>query len=89
MQLKGKYLIRKSKTKKGQKVITITGVFYPDEDFPELHENDEMWVSVININGEVKRFKDLRHGYVSPEEFLEGRGMKPEDWKQTQTQKFM
>ncbi len=87
MKLRGKYLIRKSVIANKRPVITITGVFFADE-MPDINDNDEMWVSEIEIAGKVIKFKGVAVGYVSPEEFLAGCNQRPEDWKEKITEQL-
>ena len=78
----GKFLIRKGKTSNGKKIVTITGVFNCD-DSDLINDNDEMWVAELRIIGEkMIKYKGLKHGFTSPEDFLEGNGMHPESWKE-------
>jgi hypothetical protein len=82
--LRGKYLVRKSKTDKGEDVLTLTGVFYPQNfELDEISDGDEMWVSEIHIpNGGIKFTHSLTGvDGGSPEDFLEGINQSPLCWK--------
>jgi hypothetical protein len=80
--LRGKYLVRKSKLSDGQDVLTISGVFYPQNfNIDEVKDNDEMWVSDIIISSGGIRFTDpigLDGG--SPEDFISGNNQSPSCW---------
>jgi hypothetical protein len=81
--LRGKYLVRKSKTDKGVDVLTLTGVFYPQNfELSEINDSDEMWVSEIHIpNGGIKFTNPLTLDGGSLEDFLEGNNQSPLCWK--------
>ena len=78
--LRGKYLVRIGKNSSGDKKVIICGVFNPiDFDINTIHDNDEMWISDIIINGGIK-FSDSKDT-CSPEDFLEGTCQLPDNWK--------
>lgn len=81
--LRGKYLVRKSKLKNGDEVITLSGVFYPQNfNVAEIKDNDEMWVSDIIISSGGIRFTDpVGIDGGSPEEFISGENQLPSYWK--------
>lgn len=81
--LRGKYLVRKSKLKNGQDVVTLSGVFHPQNfDISEIKDNDEMWVSNIIVSSGGIRFSDpIGIDGGSPEDFLSGINQSPLDWK--------
>lgn len=81
--LRGKYLVRKYKTKKGEDVVGIYGTFYPNFDINTIKNNDEMWVSDIIIGPGGIRFTDPVDGVDggSPEDFVSGNKQLPRDWK--------
>jgi len=81
--LKGKYLIKKTKNKEGEPCFVITGIFYPaDFNIDEIEINEEMWVSEITINNGGLRFSEPTQGFApSPEEFLSGECTSPSSWK--------
>lgn len=80
--LRGKYLIRKSTTSEGNKVITLTGVFHPRNfDINEINDNDEMWVSDLIVSTGGIRYTDpVGIDGGSPEDFLEGNNQSPKCW---------
>lgn len=80
---RGKFLVRKSKTKNNEEVVVICGVFYPKDLKIKLNSKDEMWVADIEIKDGGIRFEECNTtstGARSPEEFLEGESQKPQDW---------
>lgn len=81
--LRGKYLVRKSKLKSGEDVVIICGVFYPQNfNIDEIKNNDEMWVSDIQVSDGGIRFTDptgIDGG--SPENFLSGINQSHFNWK--------
>jgi hypothetical protein len=81
--LRGKYLVRKSKLKNGEDVITVTGVFYPQNfNINEIKDDDEMWISDIIVSSGGIRFTDPIGGDGgSPEDFLDGVNQSPSAWK--------
>lgn len=80
MKLKGKYLVRPSKLEDGSPVLILTGVFYPNFDISSINENDEMWVSELEVMDGGLRFSG-QEGFNSPEDFLEGKNKHPSQWK--------
>lgn len=80
--LKGKYLVRKSKLSNGQDVLTISGVFHPQNfNIDEVKDNDEMWVSEIIISSGGIRFTDpIGVDGGSPEDFISGNNQSPSCW---------
>lgn len=80
--LRGKYLVRKSKLSNGQEVLTISGVFYPQNfNIDEVKDNDEMWVSDLVVSSGGIRFTDpIGRDGVSPEDFMSGENHSPSDW---------
>lgn len=80
--LKGKFLVRRSTTNNGTPCLTIVGMFFPEFDINSVEESDEMWVSEITVHSGGARFYDNKEKSApySPEEFLEGRNMNPNDW---------
>ena len=82
--LRGKFLVRKCKTEKGEEVLIIVGVAKPQNfEVSEIKDNDEMWITDIIATGGGIRFSDpVNHsGACSPEEFLEGKNQNVESWK--------
>lgn len=81
--LRGKYLVRKSKLENGTDVITISGVFYPQNfNVDEIKNNDEMWVSDIVVSSGGIRFTDpIGVDGGSPEDFISGVNQSPLNWK--------
>ncbi len=79
----GKFLVRRGTTHDGKPVIILCGSFMP-KDFKaeDIDAGDEMWVANITIH-DGARFRKVRDGVDvgSPEEFLEGRNQRPEDWQ--------
>jgi len=79
--LKGKCLIRKANGADGQTYIVIAGVFIPSEPLDSFSDMDEMWavelgvIDVIKFEGQGTGF----HG--SPEDFLQGKGQNPAEWR--------
>ena len=80
--LRGKYLVRKSKLSNGQNVLTISGVFHPQNfNIDEVKDNDEMWVSDIIISSGGIRFTDpIGVDGGSPEDFISGDNQSPSCW---------
>jgi len=83
--LRGKYLVRKTKTKDGSQRLIITGVFIPNFDIDTIEDGDEVWISDLKVlEGGIK----LKSGEnkisptynKSPEDFLEGNGMDAKSW---------
>lgn len=84
--LTGKYQVRKAKLADGQEVLTITGVFHPKNfDMNTINDGDEMWCSDIIICGGGKRYIESKNIAISPEDFLEGQGQLPDNWKNVKT----
>lgn len=81
--LRGKYLVRKAKLENGSEVITLSGVFYPQNfKVDEIKDNDEMWVSDIIISSGGIRFTDpIDIDGGSPEDFISGMNQLPDNWK--------
>ena len=81
--LRGKYLVRKAKLENGSEVITLSGVFYPQNfKVDEIKDNDEMWVSDIIISSGGIRFTDpIDTDGGSPEDFISGMNQSPDNWK--------
>lgn len=85
--LKGKFLVRRSTTKNGTPCLVITGAFFPEFDINSVEKSDEMWVAEISVRSGGTRFYDNKEKSApySPEEFLEGRNMSPEDWNKKES----
>ena len=81
--LRGKYLIRKSKLKNGTEVVTLSGVFFPQNfSVDEIKNDDEMWVSDIIISSGGIRFTNpIGTDGGSPEDFIDGLNQLPSNWK--------
>ena len=82
--LRGKYLLRKGTSPTGEQFVTLTGVFKPmNFSLDEIKDNDEMWVSDLVVGPGGIRFHEPINGreQCSPEDFLEGQGQLPRDWK--------
>ena len=81
--LRGKFLVRKSKLANGKEVVTLSGVFYPQNfNVDEIKDNDEMWVSDITVSGGGLRFTDpIGTDGGSPEDFISGVNQSPSEWK--------
>ena len=81
--LRGKYLVRKSKLENGNEVITLSGVFHPQNfNVSEIKDNDEMWVSDIIVSSGGIRFTDPNDADGgSPEDFISGINQSPSNWK--------
>jgi hypothetical protein len=83
-KLIGKFLVRRATNNEGKEVLVLCGSFYP-KNFKanEIDSGDEMWVADITIHDGGARFSKVQEGVDagSPEEFLEGRNQRPEDWK--------
>ncbi len=82
--LRGKYLVRKSKLENGEKVLTLSGVFYASNfDINEVNDNDEMWVSDIIISGGIRFTDPFGTDAGSPEDFVSGSGnmQSPSNWQ--------
>jgi hypothetical protein len=77
-QLRGKCLVRKSKTTDGKDVIMLCGSFFPKTEI-EITD-DEMWVCDIIVSGGI-RFSEPNDYSLSPEDFLSGHGQQPQYWK--------
>jgi hypothetical protein len=68
--LRGKFMVRRSKLKKGKNVLIICGVFDPmNFNIEDINTRDEMWVSDIVISGGI-RFSGNKIMPSSPEDFL-------------------
>jgi len=79
--IRGKYLVRKAKLENGTEVLTITGVFHPQNfNLDEINDNDEMWVSDLIVASGGLKFTEPT-SFMSPEDFLEGNGQTPREWK--------
>jgi hypothetical protein len=80
--LRGKYLVKKSKLSDGTEILTLSGVFIPQNfDLDEINDNDEMWVSDIIISGGLKFADPIGGDGGSPEDFLSGLNQSTSDWK--------
>lgn len=81
--LRGKYLVRKSKSNNGEIILTLVGNFYPQNfNINEIKDNDEMWVSdIIVCEGGIKFTDPINIDGGSPEDFLSGINQSPESWK--------
>lgn len=82
--LRGKYLVRKSKlVRDGTPVLILTGVFYPTNfDIDSVKDNDEMWVSDLEVrDGGIRFTEPYGRDGGSPEDFLEGEMMSSKCWK--------
>jgi len=82
--LRGKYLVRKSKLENGQDVVTISGVFYPQNfDISEIKDNDEMWISdiIVSSGGGIRFTDPVGIDGGSPEDFISGINQSPSNWK--------
>jgi hypothetical protein len=81
--LRGKYLVRKSKLENGTEVITLSGVFHPQNfNVNEIKDNDEMWVSdIIVSSGGIKFTDPIGSDGGSPEDFISGSNQSPSYWK--------
>lgn len=81
--LRGKYLVRKSKLTDGTPVLTLSGVFYPQNfSVDDVKDDDEMWVSDIIVSEGGLCFTDpIDRDGGSPEDFLEGKNQSPLCWK--------
>ncbi len=81
--LRGKCLVRKAKLENGTEVITLSGVFYPQNfNVSEIKDNDEMWVSDIIVSSNGIRFTDptgIDGG--SLEDFISGVNQSPSNWE--------
>lgn len=82
--VRGKYLVRKTKLANGKDALVITGVFHPmNFDISEIKDNDEMWVSDLQVLQGGLRFTDPVNGIDvgSPEDFIGGSNQMPRDWQ--------
>lgn len=81
--LRGKYLVRKSKLQNGDEVITLSGVFHPQNfNVDEIKDNDEMWVSDIIVStGGIKFTDPIGIDGSSPEDFISGVNQSTLNWK--------
>lgn len=89
-KLIGKCLVRRSTTHDGKPVLVLCGSFIPTNfKVDDVDSGDEMWVANITIHEGGAKFSKIKEGVDvgSPEEFLEGRNQRPEDWKQKETLK--
>ena len=84
MKLSGKYLVRKKRIKSGEEVVMIVGVFLPNDFSLDSINDDEMWVSRIEISDGI-RFTEPIDVCISPEDFLLGKNQNKEDWKNKTT----
>lgn len=83
-QLRGKFLVRRSKTNTGKEVLTLTGTFHPvNFNISDVNSADEMWVADVIVCEGGFKFTDClySHGVGSPEDFLEGNCQKSSDWQ--------
>lgn len=80
--LRGKFLVRKSKLNNGTEVLTLSGVFLPQNfNVNEINSNDEMWVSDIIVPSNGIRFTDPKGtDGGSPEDFISGMNQSPSYW---------
>jgi len=80
--LRGKYLVRKSKLEDGTPILTISGVFRPiNFSIDDIKENDEMWVSDVEVIDGLKFTDPIGVDGGSPEDFINGNRQSPKDWK--------
>jgi hypothetical protein len=80
--LRGKYLVRKSKLENGTEVITLSGVFHPQNfNVNEIKDNDEMWISDIIVSSGMKFTDPIGTDGGSPEDFISGVNQSPSYWK--------
>jgi len=80
--LRGKYLVRRAKLTNGVDVITLAGIFYPQNfDIETIKDDDEMWVSDIIVSSGGLRFTDpVGTDAGSLEDFVEGSNQSPLNW---------
>ncbi len=80
--LRGKFLIRRAKTKNGKECLVVTGIAIPNIPLDNIDPNDEMWATNMVVSGGRRYFgKDV--GSFSPEDFLEGDYLMTEHWDQS------
>lgn len=80
--LRGKYLVRKGTLDNGDKILILTGMFFPiNFDINEIKDEDEMWVSNLIVGSGVKFTDPIGSDGSSPEDFLDGQMTDPSCWK--------
>jgi len=80
--IRGKYLVKKNELNDGTKVITLTGVFHPQNfNVDDIKDDDEMWVSDLIISGGLRFIDPIGTDGGSPEDFLSGNNQSPQNWK--------
>jgi hypothetical protein len=78
--LRGKYLVKKNKLEDGTHILTISGIFRPiNFSIDDIADNDEMWVSDVEVIKGLKFTDPHSVDGGSPEDFISGEN--PKDWE--------
>lgn len=80
-RLKGKCLVRKSRTTDGKPCLILAGAFFPSEPLDSFSDRDEMWAVELLV-ADVIKFVGRGNGYPGgPEDFLAGVKQHPANWE--------
>ena len=81
--LRGKYLVKRAVLKDGSEVVILSGIFRPiNFSINDIKEDDEMWVSDLEVLSGGIRFTDPHSvDGGSLEDFISGNNQSPKDWK--------
>ena len=81
--LSGKYLVKRAVLKDGSEVVILSGIFRPiNFSINDIKEDDEMWVSDLEVLSGGIRFTDPHSvDGGSLEDFISGNNQSPKDWK--------